>query len=59
MMKVDKRTAEDIKQLPCITPSVQLKGNAKKLTDFRKETYWLMLDYDDAPEDIAELKKKP
>ncbi|MQO39298.1 hypothetical protein, partial [Segatella copri] len=46
MMKVDKRTAEDIKhRLPCITPSVQLKGNAKKLTDFRKETYWLMLDY--------------
>ena len=43
MMKVDKRTAEDIKhRLPCITPSVQLKGNAKKLTDFRKETYWLM-----------------
>ena len=60
MMKVDKRTAEDIKhRLPCITPSVQLKGNAKKLTDFRKETYWLMLDYDDVPpEDIAELKKK-
>ena len=50
MMKVDKRTAEDIKhRLPCITPSVQLKGNAKKLTDFRKETYWLMLDYDDVP----------
>ena len=24
------------------TPSVQLKGNSKKLTDFRKETYWLM-----------------
>ena len=48
MMKVDKRTAEDIKhRLPCITPSVQLKGNAKKLTDFRKETYWLMLDYED------------
>ena len=46
MMKVDKRTAEDIKhRLPCITPSVQLKGNSKKLTDFRKETYWLMLDY--------------
>ena len=43
MMKVDKRTAEDIKhRLPCITPSVQLKGNSKKLTDFRKETYWLM-----------------
>ena len=42
-MKVDKRTAEDIKhRLPCITPSVQLKGNSKKLTDFRKETYWLM-----------------
>ena len=60
MMKVDKRTAEDIKhRLPCITPSVQLKGNAKKLTDFRKETYWLMLDYDDVPpEDIAALKKK-
>ena len=60
MMKVDKRTAEDIKhRLPCITPSVQLKGNAKKLTDFRKETFWLMLDYDDVPpEDIAELKKK-
>ena len=39
MMKVDKRTAEDIKhRLPCITPSVQLKGNAKKLTDFQKET---------------------
>ena len=39
MMKVDKRTAEDIKhRLPCITPSVQLKGNSKKLTDFRKET---------------------
>ena len=38
-MKVDKRTAEDIKhRLPCITPSVQLKGNSKKLTDFRKET---------------------
>ena len=45
MTKVDKRTAEDIKhRLPCITPSVQLKGNSKKLTDFRKETYWLMLD---------------
>ena len=60
MMKVDKRTAEDIKhRLPCITPSVQLKGNAKKLTDFRKETFWLMLDYDDVPpEDIADLKKK-
>ena len=43
MTKVDKRTAEDIKhRLPCITPSVQLKGNSKKLTDFRKETYWLM-----------------
>ena len=43
MMKVDKRTAEDIKhRLPCITPSVQLKGSSKKLTDFRKETYWLM-----------------
>ena len=43
MMKVDKRTAEDIKhRLPCITPSVQLKGNSKKLTDFRKETYWLI-----------------
>ena len=42
-MKVDKRTAEDIKhRLPCITPSVQLKENSKKLTDFRKETYWLM-----------------
>ena len=41
--EVDKRTAEDIKhRLPCITPSVQLKGNSKKLTDFRKETYWLM-----------------
>ncbi|MBU9909282.1 hypothetical protein KTQ96_15285, partial [Prevotella copri] len=55
MMKVDKRTAEDIKhRLPCITPSVQLKGNSKKLTDFRKETYWLMLDYDDVPpENIA------
>lgn len=50
MTKVDKRTAEDIKhRLPCITPSVQLKGNAKKLTDFQKETYWLMLDYDDVP----------
>ena len=55
MMKVDKRTAEDIKhRLPCITPSVQLKGNSKKLTDFQKETYWLMLDYDDVPpENIA------
>ena len=43
MIKVDKRTAEDIKhRLPCITPSVQLKGSSKKLTDFRKETYWLM-----------------
>ena len=50
MIKVDKRTAEDIKhRLPCITPSVQLKGSSKKLTDFRKETYWLMLDYDDVP----------
>ena len=50
MMKVDKRTAEDIKhRLPSITPSVQLKGSSKKLTDFRKETYWLMLDYDDVP----------
>ena len=50
MTKVDKRTAEDIKhRLPCITPSVQLKGSSKKLTDFRKETYWLMLDYDDVP----------
>ena len=39
MIKVDKRTAEDIKhRLPCITPSVQLKGSSKKLTDFRKET---------------------
>lgn len=43
MTKVDKKTAEDIKhRLPCITPSVQLKGSSKKLTDFRKETYWLM-----------------
>ena len=59
MMKVDKRTAEDIKhRLPCITPSVQLKGNSKKLTDFRKETYWLMLDYDDVPpENIAALRQ--
>ena len=59
MMKVDKRTAEDIKhRLPCITPSVQLKGSSKKLTDFRKETYWLMLDYDDVPpENIAALRQ--
>mgnify|MGYP000756254278 FL=1 len=59
MMKVDKRTAEDIKhRLPCITPSVQLKGNSKKLTDFQKETYWLMLDYDDVPpENIAALRQ--
>lgn len=50
MTKVDKRTAEDIKhRLPCITPSVQFKGSSKKLTDFRKETCWLMLDYDDVP----------
>lgn len=50
MMKVDKRTAEDIKhRLPCITPSVQLKVKSKKLTDFQKETCWLMLDYDDVP----------
>lgn len=36
MIKVDKRTAEDIKhRLPCITPSVQLKGSSKKLTDFQ------------------------
>ena len=39
-MRVDKRTAEDIKnRLPCITPSVQLTANAKKLTDFTKDTY--------------------
>ena len=59
MMKVDKRTAEDIKhRLPCITPSVQLKGNSKKLTDFRKETCWLMLDYDDVPpKNIAALRQ--
>ena len=60
MTKVDKRTAEDIKhRLPCITPSVQLKGSSKKLTDFRKETYWLMLDYDDVPpKNIAALRQK-
>ena len=30
-MKVDKRTAEDIKhRLPCITPSVQLKGKLQE-----------------------------
>ena len=60
MTKVDKRTAEDIKhRLPCITPSVQLKGSSKKLTDFRKETCWLMLDYDDVPpENIAALRQK-
>lgn len=59
MIKVDKRTAEDIKhRLPCITPSVQLKGSSKKLTDFRKETYWLMLDYDDVPpKNIAALRQ--
>lgn len=59
MIKVDKRTAEDIKhRLPCITPSVQLKGNSKKLTDFQKETYWLMLDYDDVPpKNIAALRQ--
>ena len=59
MMKVDKRTAEDIKhRLPCITPSVQLKGKSKKLTDFQKETCWLMLDYDDVPpENIAALRQ--
>ncbi len=26
------------------TPGVQLKGKSKKLTDFQKETCWLMLD---------------
>ena len=59
MIKVDKRTAEDIKhRLPCITPSVQLKGSSKKLTDFQKETYWLMLDYDDVPpKNIAALRQ--
>jgi hypothetical protein len=56
MTKVDKRTAEDIKhRLPCITPSVQLKGSSKKLTDFRKETYWLMLDYDAGRRKIHQL----
>ena len=44
--------------MPCITPSVQLKGSSKKLTDFRKETYWLMLDYDDVPpKNIAALRQ--
>lgn len=60
MMKVDKRTAEDIKhRLPCITPSVQLKGSSKKLTDFRKETYWLMLDYDDVPKKTSRHSGRP
>lgn len=60
MIKVDKRTAEDIKhRLPCITPSVQFKGSSKKLTDFRKETYWLMLDYDDVPPKTSRHSGRP